>query len=202
MVTTLPTGRRGKLLASGLALIFLATLWLAIAAPLIAWYDARMDMLRQREAVARHMVSVAEMLPVLQHQLLADAAKLPSSDKLLAGASDPIAGAALQGLVQDFASEAGATLTSAEILPGQPVGSYRRIGLRVSIGGAQWPVLVQLLRSIAQSTPRMLVDDLQLRASPVNVPQQATGRGGGAPPVGASFTILALRPGTVETRLP
>jgi hypothetical protein len=202
MVTTLPTGRRGKLLASGLALIFLAALWLGVVAPLIARYDARMDMLRQREAVARHMASVAEMLPVLQHQLLTDAAKLPSSDMLLAGASDPIAGAALQGLVQDFASQAGATLTSAEILPGQPAGSYRRIGLRVSISGAQWPVLVRLLRSIAQSTPRMLVDDLQLRASPVNLPRQAAGQGGGPPPVGASFTILAFRPGTAETRSP
>jgi general secretion pathway protein M len=202
MDTTLPTGRQGKLLASGLALIFLAALWLGAVAPLIAWYDARMDMLRQREAVARHMANVAEMLPVLQHQLVTDAAKLPSPDMLLAGASDPIAGAALQGLVQDFASQAGATLTSAEILPGQSVGSYRRIALRVSIGGVQWPVVVRLLRSIAQSTPRMLVDDLQLRTSPVNLPGQGTGQSGGPPPVGASFTIFAFRPGTTETRLP
>ena len=46
---------------------------------------------------------------------------------------------------------------------GEPRGAYRRLGLRVETA-APSPVLIELQRAIAQATPRMLIDDLQLRA--------------------------------------
>lgn len=202
MAAAWPTGRRGQLLALGLTVICIAMLWLGAVSPLISWYGERMDVLQERATVARHMESVAGMLPALQHRMRADSAKPTSPDTLLKSASDPVAGAALQGLVQDLASRAGATLASAEILPGQAAGGYRRIGLHVSISGTQWPVLVGLLKSVAQGTPRMLVDDLQLRASPVIQLRQASGRLGGPSPIDASFTVFAFRSGKAEPGSP
>jgi hypothetical protein len=195
----LPTGRRGQLLAAGLTLICLAALWLGVAAPLVAWYGERHDRLHERALLAAHMESLAGMLPMLRHELHADTARVPAQDLLLQGAGDSVAGAALQGLVQDLATQAGATLSSAELLPGQAVGGFRRIGLQASINAAQWPVVVHLLQSIAEARPRMLVDDLQLRAAPAMPQRQATGeQRSGPPPLDASFTVFAFRGGASE----
>ena len=99
--------------------------------------------------------------------------------------SDAVAGATLQSAVQGMATAAGAPLSSMETLPAEQSGLYRRIGLRVATA-APWPVLVALLRAVEQATPRMLVDDLQLRAPPVEL--RAT-----TSPVTAAFTIVAFR---------
>jgi general secretion pathway protein M len=72
-----------------------------------------------------------------------------------------------------------------ETLPAEARGGYRRIGLRVSMS-APWPVLIDLLRSAGQQQPRMLVDDVQFRAPPMQVREAAA-------PVSASFTLLAFR---------
>jgi general secretion pathway protein M len=184
----LPTGRRGQLLAAALTLIGLAAIWFGLAAPLITWHGERQDRLVGRSLLAGHMADLAAMLPVLQHELRAEAARPSARDLYLQGAGDAIAGATLQGLVQDLAAGAGATLGSAELLPGQAVGDVRRLGLQVSISGVQWPVLVHLLQSIAKAQPRMLVNDLQLRAAPV----QHQGAGG-PPPLDAGFTVFAFR---------
>jgi type II secretory pathway component PulM len=199
----LPIGRRGQLLAAGLTLICLAALWLGAAAPLLAWYAERQDRLGEREVLAQHMASLAEMLPALQQRLHADSARLPAQELLLQGPSDAVAGAALQDLVQDLAARAGATLSSAEILPGQAVGGFRRVGLQVSIDGAPWPALVRLLQSIARATPRMLVDDLQLRGAPA-LPQHqgADATRSGPPALDAGFTVFAFRAELSKTPAP
>jgi len=193
----LPTGRRGQLLAVGLTLVCVAALWLGLAAPLIAWYGERQDRLHERALLAQHMADLTATLPALQQALRSDAARSPAQDMLLQGAGDAVAGATLQGLVQDLAASAGATLSSAELLPGQSIGEFRRLGLQVSIGAAPWPVLVRLLQSIAEARPRMLVDDLQLHAASAARP------GGGAPPsLDASFTVFAFRAGGAEGSAP
>jgi hypothetical protein len=199
----LPTGRRGQLLAAGLTLICLAALWLGVAAPLVAWYGERQDRLRERAVLAEHMANLAAMLPALRQALHADTARLPARDLLLQGTGDSVAGAALQGLVQELVDRAGATLSSAELLPGQAVGGFRRIGLRGSINAVQWPVLVRLLQSIAEARPRMLVDDLQLRAAPAMPQRQDPGeQRSGPPPLDASFTVFAFRAGVSEVPAP
>jgi general secretion pathway protein M len=104
---------------------------------------------------------------------------------LLEGASDAIAGAALQSAVQGMATTAGAELNSMEMLPAEQRGAYHRIGLRVATA-APWPVLIDLLRQIEQGMPRMLIDDVQLRAPPVELRAAAS-------PISAAFTIVAFR---------
>jgi len=191
----LPVGRRGQLLAAALTLICLAAIWFGMVTPLAAWYDDREDRLRERALLAAHMTDLAGTLPTLQRALHADAARAVGKDLLLQGRSDSVAGATLQGAVQDLVTDAGATLGSAELLPGEAVGDFRRLGLQVSISDVPWPVLVHLLRSIAEARPRMLVDGFDLRTASAT---QRQGAGEGrdvSPPLDASFTVYAFRAG-------
>ncbi len=103
----------------------------------------------------------------------------------MAGNSDAVAGATLQTIVQDMATAAGAELSSMEMLPVEPRGAYRRLGLRVETA-APWPVLIELQHAIAQATPRMLIDDLRLR-TPTGASHTAS------TPVSATFTVIAFR---------
>jgi general secretion pathway protein M len=108
-----------------------------------------------------------------------------TESSLLDGATDAVAAAALQQRVQDMATRAGATLTSAETLPATQTGAYRRIGLHVSLN-APWAVLARLLAAVDQGTPRMLVDDLQLHGARL-VARPAD------PALDAGFTVFAFR---------
>jgi general secretion pathway protein M len=150
--------------------------------PLIGWYQDRADELTQRHALLARMQAVAETLPDLERR---SGGVRPAPAALLPGATDALAAAAMQSAVQAMAAASGADLASMETLPAEARGGYRRIALRVSLS-ASWPVLVDLLRSAGQQQPRMLVDDVQFRASPMQVREAAA-------PVSASFTLLAFR---------
>jgi general secretion pathway protein M len=180
--TALPDGLRGRVLAIVLTVTVLAALWFGVAQPLIDWHAEQAEALDSRRALAGRMASLVETLPAMRQEA---AAARPAPVALLEGATDAIAGAAMQGAVQALARTAGASLASIETLPAEPRGAWRRIGLRVSLT-ASWPVLVELMRAIEQGSPGMLIDELQLRGPPV------LARSPGAP-VQASFTILAFR---------
>ena len=182
MDVALPEGPRGRILALLLTASLLATLWFGCVQPLIDWHAARAEALEQRRALLQRMDELVTTLPELRQQ--ASSARAPVA-ALLEGGSDAVAGATLQSAVQGMATAAGAPLSSMETLPAEQSGLYRRIGLRVATA-APWPVLVALLRAVEQATPRMLVDDLQLRAPPVEL--RAT-----TSPVTAAFTIVAFR---------
>ena len=181
----LPEGLRGRLLALALTLTAIAVLWLGCVQPLLTWHAARAEALEQRSALWQRMVALAATMPELQRKSSGERAPAAA---LLEGGSDAVAGAALQSVVQRMAARAGAELNSMEMLPAEERGAYRRIGLRVATA-AQWPVLVELLREIEQGSPRMLIDDLQLRAPPVELRTATT-------PINASFTIVAFRAAT------
>lgn len=130
------------------------------------------------------MIAVAATLPRVREEAQSGNEAPPS---LLEGASDPVAGAALQSQVQAMTSRAGAALASAELLPAEAAGRYRRIALRVAVNGS-WPAIVALLRAVEEATPRMLVDELQVRDAPSIAP-------GSGRPVAASLTVVAFRAG-------
>jgi general secretion pathway protein M len=186
METGLPDGLRGQILATALTLVVLVGLWFGVAAPLIDWYHDRAEALAQRQSLLRHMQELVETLPALEH---ARPSGPPTRAALLPGATDALAAAAMQNAVQAMAGGLHAELASIETLPAETRGAYRRIGLRVSLA-APWPVLVALLREAGQGEPGMLVDDLQLRANPMEANRQASIAGA---PVSASFTLLAFR---------
>jgi hypothetical protein len=178
----LPEGLRGRLLALALTVTALAVLWAGCVQPLVDWHATRAETLEQRRALLQRMTALAATLPELQSQSSGERAPATA---LLEGATDAVAGAALQSTVQRMATTAGAELNSMEMLPAEQHGAYHRIGLRVATA-AQWPILIELLREIEQGSPRMLIDDLQLRAPPVEMRAATT-------PINAAFTIVAFR---------
>ena len=178
----LPTGPRGRALALAIAGLLLAAVWLVAAVPLIEWHGARAERLVQRRALAERMALLAETLPRLRLDAASGERAPPA---LLDGGSDSLAGAALQSKVQEMAAQAGAALSSAELLPAEAAGAYRRVSLRISAGGS-WAALVALLQAMDQATPRMMVDEMRVQ----NAPSIAPGAGR---PVAATLTIVGFR---------
>jgi general secretion pathway protein M len=185
---SLPTGRNGRILAGALALLAVLLFWLAFVSPVVDWYGARAARLSELRQRAAREAALIGTLPTLRRE--AEAAARTPTHAVLPGSTDAIAGAALQEQVQTMASAVNAQLTSAETLPAEQVGAYRRIGVRVELN-AQLPVIVALLKSVEEAEPNMLVDDIRLTATPVgplNIPL----------PLDAAFTVYAFRVGTAK----
>lgn len=158
----LPEGVRGRVLAVLLLVVAIAAAWAGIIDPATSWYADRAERLKQQNTLAARMTQVAAQVPDLRRRLESPATTTPVS--LLEGSSDAVAGAALQQHLQQLAAAAGANLASAEMIAGEQVGPYRRIGVRLSFS-APWPVVVQLLDSIASGTPPLLINDLQIQSA-------------------------------------
>jgi general secretion pathway protein M len=188
MLTTLPDGRRGQLLAGGLALLVVVAIWLGVAAPIIGWYDERSERLDALRLRAAREAALIETLPTLRREASRSAGG--PTRQVLAGSTDAIAGATLQEQVQTMAAAANAQLTSIETLPGEQNGAYRRIGVRLELS-AQLAVVIALLKSVEEAQPGMLVDDLRLTATPVG-PMNAQ------LPLDCAFTVYAFRIGTAK----
>ena len=188
----LPTGRRGQALAVGLAVLALVVAWLSVVAPVLDFYAVRQDKLETLRAEAARGAALIEALPALMREA-ATASRTPTQ-AVIAGSSDAIAGATLQEQVQSMATNVKAQLTSIETLPGEQVGAYRRIGVRVEMS-AQLAVVANLLAAVEQAQPRMLVDDIRLTATPVG-PQNTQ------LPLDAAFTVYAFRVGTAKDDQP
>lgn len=182
----LPDGRRGQLVAAGLLVVTISLLWMAVVAPLLDWHDARGERLAQRRQMLAHMTQIAATLPALRQQAR-QIGSGPTVTALLGGDTDAIAGAILQGAIQDMAAAGGATLASAEALPGEQQGAFRAVALRVTLRG-DWSTVMAMLRAVDESPLRLLVDDLQLHAT-------AQSQHAGTGPLEASLTVLGFRPG-------
>lgn len=188
IATRLPTGRTGQVLAVLVLVLVLAAAWAAVAAPLLEWHAERSDLIERRATLARRMRQIAADLPRLEQQAEVTAPVGPAKIVLLEGASDAVAGAALQQRIQDMAARAGASLSSVEALPPQQIGGYRQVGVRVAVT-APWGALVALLQAVADGSPQMLIDDLQVHGGyglirDTNVP------------LTASLAVMGFRTGT------
>ncbi len=188
MAFVLPSGRQGRVLAVGLVVVAVVVLWLGVLAPVFDFYGARADEVDALRARVTRGAALIEALPALTREA-ASADRTPTQ-AVLQGGSDAIAGATLQEQVQAMAAGANAQLTSIETLPGEQVGAYRRIGVRVELS-AQLAVVTHLLAAVEQAQPSMLVDDIRLTATPVG-PQNTQ------LPLDVAFTVYAFRIGTAK----
>ena len=157
----LPEGARGRVLAVLLLVVVLASLWAGIAVPLTERYADRRETVARQTILARRMAEIAATLPELRAQATTTEAAAPVT--VLDGATDAVAGAALQQRLQQIGTGLGVTLASTEVLPGEAAGAYRRIGVRLAVS-SEWPVIVRLLGAVGANTPRLLVNDLQIQA--------------------------------------
>jgi hypothetical protein len=188
MDTTLPTGNRGRLLALAVTGCLLLLLWLAVVSPLIDFYVERADRIRRDATVLEHMTRLAASLPQLRERAHSMRESDEESVFTIEGGSDAVAAANLQSTLQEMATVDGANVTSFENVPAQTVGGYRRIGLKLSLH-VPWTVLVNLLKSIEDAHPPMLIDDLEIHALPqLNL--------SGGLKLEAEFTVYAFRNAT------
>ena len=158
----LPDGIRGRVLAVLLLVVGIAAVWAGIVDPAVSWYGDRAEHLKQQNVLAARMAQVGAQVPELRRRLESPAIATPVI--LLEGNSDAVAGASLQQHLQQIGTVAGANLASTEMIAGEQVGPYRRIGVRLSFA-APWPVVVQLLDAIASGTPPLLINDLQIQSA-------------------------------------
>lgn len=184
-VVSLPSGARGRALAVVVTGVLALLLWLVALQPLLDSYTATDDALSQRRSLAGRMGDLVDTLPQLRRAAAAMATQAAPAAATVDGATDAVAGAALQGLLETMASDAGAHLTSSEALPSEAAGAYRRLGLRVSVD-AKWSVLIALMQAVERATPRMFIDDLQLHAQPVSDKTNE-------PMLDIAFTLSAFR---------
>jgi hypothetical protein len=188
MEMAFPTGRSGRLAALGIAAILAILAWLLLVQPLVDLHADRARQLdRDRQLLAR-MEGLAASLPALRGQTAQLRQGGEHASFTIEGASDAVAAANLQGMLQDMATAVSASITSFETVPGQTVGSYRRIGLKLTLHET-WPVLIALLRSIEEADTPMLVDDLEVHALPMLNPQNGQR-------LQASLTVYGFRAGT------
>ena len=174
MITALPTGREGGLLALGLALAALAAIYVLIALPMENLYAAQAERAEMQRSLLLKLNAVANELPQLRSQVSELRAGVDSRRLTLGGASDAIAAAALQGHIEELATGAGVTIGSTEGLPTEAEGAYRRLGLRVVLSGSD-AALMKLLAALEAATPPVVIDNLQIHGMQrrIGMPQAA-----------------------------
>lgn len=148
-------------MALALALIALALVYLSVAAPLVGLFAQRQQEIAARRALLLRLQAAAAELPGLRARLARLRAERRARTLTLAGATDAIASANLESRIDAVARSVGATIGSTEILPAEPRGPYRRIGLRLVLSG-RYETLVNLLARIETVRPPLVVDNLQL----------------------------------------
>lgn len=161
----LPTGWLGRLLAVAILLVAGLIVWLGVVSPLVGFYQDRAQELAQRRALADRMIAIHALLPRLKAQAATRADPAGPPSLLLDGRSDALAAASLQERLTKAATATGIVLLSAEGAPVVNVGAVRRIGLKINVSG-KFASLVGFLERIDQSTPPLLVDELQIQGLP------------------------------------
>jgi general secretion pathway protein M len=149
------------MLAVGLLLLVLGSLYFLAVAPLVELYQERQARIEDGRMLLPRLQAIAAGLPALRARVAELRAAARTRKVTLEGASDAIASANLQSRIEGFATSAGATIGSTESLPADTLDGYRRIGLRFALNGP-YETLVRLLAKLEEATPPLVVDNLQV----------------------------------------
>jgi general secretion pathway protein M len=178
------------MLAAGLLLLVVGSLYFLGVAPLADLYQQRAARIEDGRMLLPRLQAVAAGLPGLR----AEAERLRAAARVrkvtLDGASDAIASATLQNRIEGLAASVGATIGSTESLPVEVRDGYRRIGLRFALNGP-YENLVRLLAKLDETTPPLVVDNLQIHGvlRRPGLPQP----GGGETALDAGIDVFGFR---------
>ncbi len=186
----MPTGRPGRLVALGLALVVLGGLYVIAVAPLLDLYAQRQERLEDGRMLLPRLQAAAATLPELRARVAGLRAEARTRKVTLDGASDAIASANLQSRIDGFATSIGATIGSTESLPPETSDGYRRIGLRFALSGP-YETVVKLLAKLEEATPPLIVDNLQIHGV-LRRPGLPSG-GEAEPDLDAGFDVYGFR---------
>jgi general secretion pathway protein M len=163
-VNSLPEGRKGKVLALSIGVLLLCALHVAVVLPLHRLYAANAQTLTDRIGVLKRYERAAADLPGLRDEAEKGGSQVGQGRLLLAGSSDAVAAADLQSTLKDLVEGGGATLESAQTLPAETIGNFRRVGVRLSFAG-NLEVLTAVLLGVEASSPVLSVGSLELHSS-------------------------------------
>lgn len=155
---------------------------LAVAAVVIPWWqqyhELNVRLARTRDQIADYQRLVAT-LPRLRAELEQVRNRDDTKAFYFAAATPALAGAELQGEVQEIIRAAGARPVSTQILPLDEDEQPPRIRIRTQFQGSTESLLDVLYR-IEAARPFLFIDQMSLRSSASNVPvrQLRNARGG------------------------
>jgi hypothetical protein len=190
-VRNLPTGPAGRALAVAIAVAGVAVFYVLAISPVLAFYDDQAQLLEQRTEVAQRFRILARELPDLR---VADKKWRDQfgGELLLTGSSDAIASAAIQTMMKSTVEDAGAKLTSAEILPAKAEGDFRRVGIRVAFSG-DIKLVTAVLRSLETAHPVLFAGDFDLHSGLGS--SASDGDGAGSDGLAVTLDIYGFRAG-------
>ena len=184
----LPTGPAGRALAMAIAALGLAVFYFLAVSPFLNFYQDQAQQLAQRTEMAQRFKALARDLPDLR---VADKKWRDQfgGELLLNGSSDAIASAAIQTMMKSTVEDAGAKLTSAEILPEKTEGDFRRVGIRVAFSG-DVKLVSAVLRSLETVHPVLFAGDFDLHAG-----SEAADDDGGDDGLSVTLDVYGFRAG-------
>jgi len=168
----LPEGTRGKALALAIGALLLCVLYVAIVMPLRGFYDTNAQALHDRGEVMKRYERAVQDLPRLRGEAQ-QRRQQPGGSLLLTGSSDAVAAADLQSTLKDLVEADGATLESAQTLPAETLGDFRRVGVRLSFSGSL-ELLTSVLLGVETANPVLSVGGLELHSSDEETGQDLT----------------------------
>lgn len=187
MNAALPSGWQGRLLALAVLGVAVATVYLTLVMPLLNFYDDWQAQAARERLLIVKLDTVAANLPRLQARVARLRAAVANHKMTLAGETDAIASAALQGRLEQYATAAGVAVGSSEILPSAPEGDYQRVGLRLLVNGP-YQGLLHLVARIETARPPLAIDNLQIRGM-----QSTAQRRAAAVALDASLEVYGFR---------
>jgi general secretion pathway protein M len=186
-IKELPEGKRGQILALAIAFLALLFLYLLIVSPVLAFYNERADLLERRETMASRYEALSRQLSSLR---VSDKQWRDRSggELLLNGSSDAIASAALQTVIKTLVEDAGAKLSSSEVLETTADGGFRRVGIRVVFSG-DLKLVTEVLRGVETSRPVLSVGDFSLHGGATGGGSEDSGEDSAAAPAGGGDAL-------------
>jgi Tfp pilus assembly protein PilO len=144
----------------------LASVHVGIVVPLLDLYHEREARIATDRLLQPRLRGAAAAVPELQARV-AELRRTASTRKVtLDGASDALASAALQSRIEALATAAEVAISSTDGVAPEARAGYRRIGLRVSVGGT-YDSIVKFLAAIETTSPPLVLDNLQIHGKPV-----------------------------------
>ena len=161
LVTRLPTGRPGRMLALAILALLIALVYTGLVVPLIDLYRDGEAVLADREMLAPKLEQLATQVPALRARLTALQAARTGNEITLDGATDALASANLQSRLEQIAAANGVAIASTEAIAAEDRSPYRRIGLRLAVNG-KYEAIVKLLGAIEAAAPPLVPGNLQI----------------------------------------
>lgn len=162
-MTPRPNTATARLAALALCGAVVAAVGFGIVGPVAERYAMTFEETRELRQVLAGQQFLAEQADRLQSDLVATGAKGELQSLLMTPSSDGAAAARLQRRMEDMIEGAGARLSSVQALPPLPVGTLRRIGLRL-LFAADAVSVRSVLHALEYGRPVTVLDNVFIHA--------------------------------------